>query len=123
MNDIEKRILDKLKEYKSDIKEELLRVEHRLEDHEKDNNKTKEGIYNYIDEIKKEFKEDMTKEITELKETMDNDLIKPFKEIKKTGFKFIIAAIGFIFSGMIAFIIWILNVTNAMENIEKLLGG
>ena len=84
---------------------------------------TKKGIYNYIDKNIKEIKTDMVKELTELKETMNNDIIKPYKDDRKMVFKIAIAGIGLIFTGMAAFIIWILNVTSAMGNIEKLLGG
>jgi len=126
MSDIEtaiKFIQKEHDEFKSRLQDEINVIKIDIRTNEK-------SLYSYIDENNREIRREMVQEITELMKSITEDIIQPFKEfkksiedIKKRALRYFAMATGIIFSGMIAFIAWLMSVTSAMGNIEKLLGG
>ena len=83
----------------------------------------KKGIYDKIENVERECKDNMNDAILQLKSTIKNEIIDPLESYKKAGIKIFICAVGVIFSGLVGFIVWLLNVSNVIGNLEKLLGG
>ena len=102
------------------------RLQDQVNEQETKQAATKRGIYNKIETIEQEGKDNLNDAIIKLNSKIDKELIKPFKDAKRIFFRSAITGIGSFIGLLICAIIWLLNyfLPQLLEKIQSInIGG